>query len=289
MQEQEETRNKHHNDNTEAKTEPGNTRENRKIVTPYAFGVSSHLIGIPLAAPWRRGLALSLDLLLITMLTAVPDFVLALLMAWLAWRISGKIQREGLWMRILVGFLRTCSFVIVFVVAIVALEPEERDEDSTGDNSTPEQIVGSNKQQTDEGSPTEAIHIRLGNKSESRENRLVEWFQSILQELGLGLGWAAFYFTVFSAWWRGQTPAKKLLGIRVIKLDGAYMSLWESFGRYGGYGAGLATGLLGFLQIFWDPNRQAIQDKISETLVITQRRESSPREVTELDPEGFSP
>ena len=44
--------------------------------------------------------------------------------------------------------------------------------------------------------------------------------------------------------------------------------MWDSFGRYGGYGAGLATGLLGFLQIYWDPNRQAIHDKISSTIVI---------------------
>ena len=43
-------------------------------------------------------------------------------------------------------------------------------------------------------------------------------------------------------------------------------------GRYGGYGAGLATGLMGFLQIYWDPNRQAIQDKISETLVVDIRK-----------------
>jgi hypothetical protein len=44
--------------------------------------------------------------------------------------------------------------------------------------------------------------------------------------------------------------------------------LLDCFGRYGGYGAGFATGLLGFLQIYWDPNRQAIQDKISATVVI---------------------
>ncbi len=42
----------------------------------------------------------------------------------------------------------------------------------------------------------------------------------------------------------------------------------DCFGRYGGYGAGFATGLLGFLQVYWDPNRQAIQDKISATVVI---------------------
>jgi len=69
----------------------------------------------------------------------------------------------------------------------------------------------------------------------------------------------------------GKTPGKRLLNIQVLKLDGSGLSLWESFGRYGGYGAGLATGLLGFVQIYWDPNRQAIQDKISETLVISTR------------------
>jgi hypothetical protein len=97
---------------------------------------------------------------------------------------------------------------------------------------------------------------------------VIQWIKGIMSDLGLGLGWAALYFSVFTAWWRGQTIGKKIVGIEVVKLDGNYPSLWESFGRYGGYGAGFATGLLGFLQIYWDPNRQAIQDKISETLVL---------------------
>jgi uncharacterized RDD family membrane protein YckC len=100
---------------------------------------------------------------------------------------------------------------------------------------------------------------------------ILAWAQSLLEDLGLGFGWAALYFSIFTAWWKGQTPGKKLLGIKVIKLDGSEPNLWESFGRYGGYGAGLATGLMGFLQVYWDPNRQAIQDKISETLVIDLR------------------
>ncbi|MFT4995446.1 MAG: hypothetical protein ACI965_002496 [Paraglaciecola sp.] len=97
---------------------------------------------------------------------------------------------------------------------------------------------------------------------------LIDWLRGIVEDLGLGFGWAAFYFSIFTAWWKGQTPGKRLLGIKVLKLDGSGLNLWESFGRYGGYGAGLATGLSGFLQIYWDPNRQAIQDKISATLVI---------------------
>jgi uncharacterized RDD family membrane protein YckC len=97
---------------------------------------------------------------------------------------------------------------------------------------------------------------------------LLGWAKGIMKDLGLGFGWSAFYFTVFVAWFDGQTLGKKLLRIRVIQLDGKKLGLWSAFGRYGGYGAGLATGLLGFLQIFWDANRQAIQDKISATVVI---------------------
>lgn len=98
------------------------------------------------------------------------------------------------------------------------------------------------------------------------------WLQGLVEDLGLGFGWAAFYFTMFTALWYGQTPGKKLFSIRVVQLDGTLLSVWDSFGRYGGYGAGIATGLLGFAQIFWDPNRQAIHDKISSTIVVNDNR-----------------
>jgi uncharacterized RDD family membrane protein YckC len=102
------------------------------------------------------------------------------------------------------------------------------------------------------------------------EYSVVKWLKGIIADLGLGFGWAALYYSVFTAWWRGHTPGKRLCRIKVLKIDGSELTLWESFGRYGGYGAGLATGLLGFLQIYWDANRQAIQDKIAETLVIVE-------------------
>jgi len=101
---------------------------------------------------------------------------------------------------------------------------------------------------------------------------IIEWVKGIINDLGLGFGWATFYFTVFIALANGQTLGKKIFGIKVLQLDGTPLSLWDSFGRYGGYGAGLATGLLGFLQIYWDPNRQAIHDKISATVVIDTRK-----------------
>jgi uncharacterized RDD family membrane protein YckC len=89
-------------------------------------------------------------------------------------------------------------------------------------------------------------------------------------DLGLGLGWMGLYFTATLALWRGQTPGKKLMGIRVIRLNGKPIGWWVSFERFGGYWAGVATGLLGFAQVMWDKNRQAIQDKITETAVVRE-------------------
>jgi hypothetical protein len=118
--------------------------------------------------------------------------------------------------------------------------------------------------------------VSNNNQQKSESKGFINWLENLAEELGIGLGWAMFYFSIFTAWWKGQTPGKRLLGMKVIKLDNKPLNLWESFGRYGGYAAGLATGFTGFLQVFWDPNRQAIQDKISETLVINLRKPKVP-------------
>ena len=38
--------------------------ETKKILTPFAFNIDETLFGIPLAVPWRRGIALLIDFLL---------------------------------------------------------------------------------------------------------------------------------------------------------------------------------------------------------------------------------
>mgnify|MGYP001308578662 CR=1 FL=1 len=115
--------------------------------------------------------------------------------------------------------------------------------------------------------PTLKFGLGKDNDTE-KTNSLISWVDGIIKDLGLGFGWAALYYSVLTAWWRGHTIGKRIMRIKVVKLDGSPLNLFESFGRYGGYTAGIATGLLGFLQIFWDPNRQTIQDKIAETLVL---------------------
>ncbi len=91
-------------------------------------------------------------------------------------------------------------------------------------------------------------------------------------DLGIGFGWGALYFTAFLSIGRGQTPGKRLAGVRVLRLDGKPLSWWQSFERFGGYFASVTTGLLGFAQILWDRNRQALHDKIVETVVVRDNR-----------------
>lgn len=104
--------------------------------------------------------------------------------------------------------------------------------------------------------------------AETGSGGLFAALRDLADELGFGFGWAALYMTVFLSWWNGQTVGKRLMRIRVVRLDGEPITWWTAFERAGGYAAGLATGLLGFAQVWWDANRQAIHDRIVGTVVI---------------------
>jgi len=103
------------------------------------------------------------------------------------------------------------------------------------------------------------------------EGYLQRLLDRILDDLGIGFGSAALFFTVAVRLFGGRTPGKKLLGTRVVRLNGEPLSWWDSFSRFGGYLIGPVTGFLGWLQVFWDPNRQAIHDRIAGTVVIRTR------------------
>lgn len=108
---------------------------------------------------------------------------------------------------------------------------------------------------------------------EAREGGLFGWLYNIVDQLGLTFGWGALYFAFLLYWFDGLTPGKRLMGIRVKRLDGEPMTWFLAFERSGGYAAGFATGLLGFAQLLWDANRQAIHDRIAGTVVVVDGAE----------------
>jgi uncharacterized RDD family membrane protein YckC len=70
---------------------------------------------------------------------------------------------------------------------------------------------------------------------------------------------------------KGKTVGKWILRIRVLSLTSERMGLWQSVERALGYGAAMLEAGLGFLQFFWDRNRQCAQDRLAETIVVDER------------------
>ncbi|MBO2582087.1 RDD family protein [Shewanella algae] len=348
-------------------------KDPRSIVTPAAFSVAPELLYTPLAKPWKRALAITIDGLLIAVLAEQAGPLFVLLVCLLAYYIHNHANRISTWAK---GLLYLFMAVVLLWSAVPQMIKvnglqERRDNEIQGqtlltltpqllrlslcedkacaqheagllvnaaaeaglsrtqvetmlqgalDNlplasadiaainadlmpqlasMKPESVAALNAQtnaQTDAKIDTQTKPAsaeddsRQGAEEDEQEEEtqysLLAWAKGMLNDLGFGFGWAAFYFTLFTAWFDGQTLGKKIMRVRVIALGGGKLSLWDAFGRYGGYGAGFATGLLGFLQIFWDANRQAIQDKISATVVIdlSKPRMSPTETVLQADP-----
>lgn len=122
---------------------------------------------------------------------------------------------------------------------------------------------------------------RLEDELEEDEERgLLSMLFQVADEIGLGFGWAGLYFTLFVVVWGGRTPGKRLLGIRILRLDGKPIGWWVAFNRFGGYAASVFTGLLGFFEMLWDANRQALHDRIAATVVVRERAGGSAEPAT---------
>ncbi len=298
---------------------PEKGKETREVITPFAFATDATLMGQPLARPWRRGLALAIDGLLIIGLANLNvlwllglsavffarqarhrrrqllKYIFASLSLGLvllgATQVDDAIkQGSQLDRAIATGDSATFEALVERQLSAnadcdrdcrdIVRQTLQRELQSKGVNIIPEARAATNDER-DQANPEDPRISQYQQDIQALEQQintlqqrldtppgLIAIGTQLVQDLGLGVGWSAFYFTLFTAWWKGQTPGKRLLKIRVVQLDGTPLSLWDAFGRYGGYGAGIATGLLGFLQIYWDPNRQAIQDKISATVVV---------------------
>ena len=95
------------------------TSDPRTIVTPYAFEVSPELLGIPLAHPFQRLVALLIDLMLIVLLTstgALPLGIAAVIFfIWGSTRRSSKAAM-GKFFRVAIGCF---GFVVLSVTVLV--------------------------------------------------------------------------------------------------------------------------------------------------------------------------
>jgi len=271
-----------------SETEPATTAKSVKstgrVVNPGVLKLDPRLLNMSLAAPWQRAGAMAGDLLVIGALSLLAGPVLGLLTGltmasigsrrvskakfWLAFRWVLILMGTGV--MILSGFLlvgrpiiRTSAFNLGQIEAgpstqSVAVSP-------TAGASELRRALGAMERQVDE---LREDNERL--RESARGNSLVNTATDFSSTLGLTFGWAGVYFTLCTAWLNGLTLGKLLFRTRVVRLDGRVITPMVAFVRYGGYAAGLATGSIGFLRLLWDPNLQAIEDKIAGTVDVKE-------------------
>jgi uncharacterized RDD family membrane protein YckC len=81
---------------------------------------------------------------------------------------------------------------------------------------------------------------------------------------------ALFVIAYFTFFWTlvGFTPGKALLGLKVVRKDGAKVSFFRSLVRFFAYWVSAIPLFLGFFWVLWDRNRRGWHDKIAGTQVL---------------------
>jgi uncharacterized RDD family membrane protein YckC len=284
----------------------------RHTITPDSFTVAPELLGLPLARPGRRLGAMLVDLLGIALLANAGGVFLAIAAAIMLWRASSPGGREGVLRGSVRGTLRVAALVLVLIsvprawnslsgrlsrsstpppaVRVEAAREPIAAGDSAvflyaealrrGDADAAAAILADVQEALagDRIRGLERERDRLRRSRDAEDGGVLRFLRGILDDLGIGFGWGALYFTGLTTLWRGQTLGKRVFGLRVIRLDAKPIGWWIAFERFGGYAASLSTGLLGFVQILWDRNRQGLHDKAVETVVI--------RDIVILDSSG---
>jgi uncharacterized RDD family membrane protein YckC len=70
----------------------------------------------------------------------------------------------------------------------------------------------------------------------------------------------------------GQTAGMRILGIQIMRIDGARFTKKQAALRHlVGYPLSMAVLFLGFLWMLWDPRQQGWHDKLARTIVVMSR------------------
>ncbi|HUG12283.1 MAG TPA: RDD family protein [Opitutaceae bacterium] len=261
---------------------PKPLKQRGRFVNTDAVRVAPGLADAVLASPFKRAGGMAIDLVVIILLSALAKPILGvftgLTFASLG---SRRVSDARVWLVfrwVLVGLGAGVMLLSAFFVAgtpivrtgvfnIAAEEragPPEAPLLSANPSHSELQRAVNRLEQRDEflSSENKALRNREGGRS------LTTAAADFGKTFGLTFGWAGVYFTLLTAWLRGRTLGKFLMGTRVVRLDGRAITPMDAFIRNGGYAAGLATGLIGFMSILWNENRQAIHDRMTGTVVV---------------------
>lgn len=239
---------------------PTTTRE----FDPEPLGVAPELVGAPLASPWRRGVGFAVDCALLVLPTIAAAFALtaALLAATepAAFRSVSTALRNGATdrdvFRDLLPLLVRLHAPGLPAAAIAAYEGGDTDRalavlaDYDLDITV---AVGA------ASAPTlPPDHVRL---------ELSDLIPASIRGTALLLV-PALYFTSLTAGRRGATLGKRLVGTRVVRLDGGTLGVFASLERFAAYAAVVGSFGFGLADLWRDPNRRMSHDRVAGTVVL---------------------
>jgi len=270
------------------------------------LNVAPQLLGLALATPVRRAMAMGVDLALLALLSDVAGFWLLCGLALVALLLRSKRlaqnrrQRLGWIFAAVLGLLAAqeawdshgpkTAAQRAAAAAQTKLEAQADAAEAAAEAAAERAVEGRAAAATLSASASgsgsaaassneariEQLQAEIAELKKPKPFRLKEQFKRALESVGVSLGWGVVYFSLLPAWWGGQTLGKKLFHLRVVELTGAPLTVMRSLRRYGGYAAGMATGGLGFMQALWDVNRQGIQDRVAHTVVVDLRAPARP-------------
>jgi uncharacterized RDD family membrane protein YckC len=85
-----------------------------------------------------------------------------------------------------------------------------------------------------------------------------------------GAGWTLLVGAYFVFFWtlRGQTPGMRLLGLRVVSRSGTTIGVGRAVLRFAALLLAIIPMFAGFLPVFFDEQRRALQDFVARTVVV---------------------
>ena len=117
--------------------------------------------------------------------------------------------------------------------------------------------------------PTGVVTLPEGVVLTSKSSRLLgSLLEVVLAVVTLGIGYFIWSFFTYRT---GQTPGKKLMGIRVVSVnDGKALPFWMTLLRewiVKGFIGSITFGIA-YIWILFDPKNQSLYDKVLNTVVV---------------------
>lgn len=255
-----------------------------RFVTAATLTVAPDVLARPLAEPWRRLAAMAVDVCVVGLLSLLSTPLLGLGTGTLLLVLLGNDTRSPFALKAARWACRGIGLALIGLSALTlghvsSVQPRELNLDMlTGRAKSPALELTIYVRPEASTSELRAANQQLQKQVDelkaeyaAREKAGMSWLyqaRSFTGAMGVTFGWSGIYFTLVVGLWRGRTLGKFLFRTQTVNLNGRELTFFDAFIRHGGYVAGVAMGLLGFFRLLWEPNRQAVEDRIAGTVVI---------------------